>query len=146
MKFQRFRFQQGRETTSMTFLLVFGNFHSRSKPEAGSSVLAKQEKGIDLKALQLEAGAGTVLPLSRALLLLLLLVPTCQKKTLSSMACGKNVSNICCGGIQPRYACQIVALFLFFISMVLGWELGREIHETLKIDKYKLIQFEVKGI
>lgn len=41
------RSQRGRETTSMTFLLVFGNLHFRSKPEAGSSVLAKQEKEID---------------------------------------------------------------------------------------------------
>ena len=47
MEFQCFRFQQGRETTSMTFLLVFGNLHFRSKPETGSLVLAKQEKGID---------------------------------------------------------------------------------------------------
>lgn len=38
------RSQRGWETTSMTFLLVF---HFRSKPEAGSSVLAKQEKEID---------------------------------------------------------------------------------------------------
>lgn len=41
------RSQWGRETTSMTFLLVFGNLPFRSKPEAGSSVLAKQEKEID---------------------------------------------------------------------------------------------------
>lgn len=61
----------------MTFLLVFGNLHFRSKPETGSSVLAKQEKGLDYNTFQLEAGVGIVLPLSRIFLSFLLMVPTC---------------------------------------------------------------------
>jgi hypothetical protein len=82
----------------MTFLLVFGNFHFRSKPEAGSSVLAKQEKGINLKILQLEAGPGIVLPLSRALLSFLLWFQPAKRETLSSVACTKNIFNIYCVG------------------------------------------------
>lgn len=61
----------------MTFLLVFGILHFRSKPEAGSSVLAKQEKEIDKKTFQPEAGIGIVLLLSKVLLSFLLMVPTC---------------------------------------------------------------------
>lgn len=61
----------------MTFLLAFGNLHFRSKPEAGSSVLAKQEKEIDKKTFQPEAGLGIVVPLSRFFLSFLLVVPTC---------------------------------------------------------------------
>ena len=63
----------------MTFLLVFGNLHFRYKPETGSSVLAKQEKGTDQKTFQLEAGIGIVLPLSRIFLSCLQIVPTCRK-------------------------------------------------------------------
>lgn len=87
------RFQQGTETTSMTFLLAFGNLYFSSKPKSGSSVLAKQVKEIVLKVLQLEAIVGIVLLTCKCLSLLLMMPNHWKGNTLSSLVCSKNIPN-----------------------------------------------------